>query len=80
MVELTEPSLPTEAALDAIGTDKCNANFEDYVGTAVEDSALLVSWLRPSAESWKAGDRTLTCVVSTVDGSPLTASVKGSGI
>jgi len=68
--------------LDAIvgfADNECVARFEGFVGTSFEVSELDVFYLYPQEQSWSFGDREVVCGVSTVDGSPLTGSVEGSG-
>lgn len=38
--------------------------FEQYVGTAYDDSALDVTYVTPSEDSWAAGDRDVVCVAT----------------
>jgi hypothetical protein len=71
--------MPQSDALDAQAQDDCLAAFQDYVGTAYEDSTLGLTWLVPTQDSWdKADDREIVCVALTSDGSSLTSSVKDS--
>jgi Domain of unknown function (DUF4190)/Septum formation len=52
--------------------------FEQYVGTAYDDSALTVTYVTPSEDSWAAGDRDVVCVATLPDSDKLTATVEGS--
>jgi hypothetical protein len=52
--------------------------FEQYVGTAYDDSELNVTYVTPSEDSWAAGDRDVVCVATLPDGDKLTATVEGS--
>ncbi len=61
---MTNPALPAEAEMQGIVDTECVGRFEGFVGIPYEDSALSVSWLSPTAESWDAGDRELLCIVN----------------
>ena len=70
-------TLPSQSAMEDIVDAECVSRFEGFVGIPYPDSALLVTWLAPTAESWAAGDRELLClaagpageVVGTLEGS-----------
>lgn len=46
----------------------CYDQFEGFVGTVYEDSALYYSYLSPTTEGWDAGDDVLQCLVVHPDG------------
>jgi hypothetical protein len=70
-------TLPSQSEMEDIVDAECVSRFEGFVGIPYTDSALLVTWLEPTAESWAAGDRELLClaagpageVVGTLEGS-----------
>lgn len=69
---------PGSAALETFAKGACAQSFTGYVGIAYPDSGLWMTYLMPSARSWKQGeDRSVLCFVTTT-GEPLTESVKGS--
>jgi hypothetical protein len=70
---------PGQAAVDAFANAPCEAAFSAYVGIDFDSSTLDLITLTPSELSWARGDRQISCVAITRDGSPLTGSVKGSG-
>lgn len=57
----------------------CAQQYEDYVGVPYADSSLFLTYLLPSPRGWQAGDRVVTCFVTTT-GEELTRSVQGSRI
>jgi hypothetical protein len=69
---------------DAVGEEAwfgCYEPFGTYVGTPWDDSTLDYWTLQPTMESWdELDDREVTCALTTVDGSKLTGSMKGSGL
>ena len=71
-------AFPGDEALGSFADDQCLAQFAGYVGQSYEQSSLDIADIRPTAKSWKAGDRTVVCFVYDQDFSDLTASVKGS--
>jgi hypothetical protein len=54
--------------LEAQAQRFCAAKFEDFVGVPYGESGLEVTYLRPSEESWAAGDRSVQCIAMSVDG------------
>jgi hypothetical protein len=59
-----EPYPGDEAVLDDADV-QCRPAFEEYVGTAYDDSALYITVIRPSESTWGDGDRTVICVLNT---------------
>ncbi len=70
---------PGQAAVDAFASAPCETAFGAYVGIDFDASTLDLITLTPSELSWARGDRQISCVAITRDGSQLTGSVKGSG-
>ncbi|HHU38654.1 MAG TPA: hypothetical protein GXZ45_05175 [Propionibacterium sp.] len=69
---------PGEGAITAMSDDFCYDSYEPYVGVALDDSELVMTFLAPTAEGWKQlRDRTITCFVGLEDGG-ITGSLKGS--
>ena len=75
--ELEDGDLPATLADDV--APLCTEAFEGYVGVPYAESSLDFTAIDPSADTWKAGDREVICIVVPVDGE-LSASVKGSGL
>jgi hypothetical protein len=73
-----EGGFPGIPALTDFASLPCIAAFEPYVGISFEASALNMFTLTPSDQTWVKGDRTIGCVVMSLDGSPLTGSVRGT--
>jgi hypothetical protein len=72
---------PGMAKLETFAEGECLARFEKYVGINVFDSALFVSWIMPSLDSWtQKKDYNVLCVFGMKDGSKLTGSAKGKKI
>lgn len=71
---------PGEDAVYVAAEDGCLARFHAFVGVAYEYSELGVYYLHPTMDSWiEADDREIVCMVTTIDGSSLTGSMRGSG-
>lgn len=72
---------PGNEALEAVAQRECTAEFKPYVGSGPFDTKLFFSWLLPTLGSWNDhGDRTIICVASRFDNSPLVGSIKGSNL
>ncbi|MCZ2263682.1 septum formation family protein [Isoptericola sp. QY 916] len=78
--ELTDAEYPGEDSVVATTEDFCFEEFADYVGTDYDASGLDMMYLYPTEASWTFGDRRLMCWAQNPDGSPLEASVQGSGL
>jgi Septum formation len=69
------PDQPTRQAYVA---QVCDQPFTDYVGSTFAESNLDLHYFAPTEDGWNGGDRLFTCYVTHPDGSPFTASVKGT--
>ncbi len=78
LFDLPGQDFPGDAQVTEQARDGCLARFEDYVGSAYEESELFAAWLPPTQASWQAGDREVVCVLFAEDG-PLVGSQQGSG-
>ncbi|HMG28909.1 MAG TPA: septum formation family protein [Jiangellaceae bacterium] len=67
-VTLPEGDFPGEEAVVAQAEELCTAEFESFVGLPYEESALYLSYLTPTEESWSHGDREVVCTVYDPDG------------
>lgn len=74
------PSYPGQAALETFAAAPCITAFNTYVGGDFDTSSLSMLPIVPTEATWAKGDRTITCVVLSHDGTKLTSSVKGSGL
>lgn len=73
-------SYPGATAVDDAAVDGCISRFHAFVGVAYEYSELDVFYLHPTQESWnELDDREIVCLVTTMDGSQVTGSLRGSG-
>jgi hypothetical protein len=71
---------PGEEAVTEDADEGCAEAFEDYVGTAPDESELTINSLRPSEETWEneeLRDREVVCVAHLADDT-LDESVEGS--
>ncbi len=73
------PSYPGEEAVTILADGGCVDRFEPYVGVSYVRSLLEVTYLYPTAASWREGDRGIQCVLQAGDGEPLTGSMRGRG-
>jgi hypothetical protein len=80
LVTLPDGDYPGEDALLTSVTELCSEQFEAFVGTAPEDSALALDGIGPSPESWAVGDREIVCLAFYEDLSSTTESFEGSGL
>jgi hypothetical protein len=60
-----------------IAEEQCKPAFQTYVGVAYDQSALEITTLEPSFETWADGDRELLCIVVDPAGS-VTGSLQGA--
>ena len=63
--------------MQAQGDAFCADEFETFIGTPADQSELLATYMYPTEDSWKSGDREILCVVY-VDGTTTTGTLKGA--
>ncbi len=69
---------PGDAAVEDDSIAECDAAFEEYVGTPLDDSIYSYVYYTPSDETWADGDRALMCAVED-RGHTIEGSVEGTG-
>jgi hypothetical protein len=71
---MPEGDFPGQSAIDAY-QNKCEPALAAYAPSAITDDSVQLYVLYPTEETWKQGDRAVTCV-ATLD-PPRTGSLKG---
>jgi Septum formation len=61
--EVDDP--PHESDADFFADDACRTAFRDYIGQSWEDSDLDTGAVAPTPGAWRAGDRTLFCLLDS---------------
>jgi hypothetical protein len=61
--DFAEGDYPGDQQLTADTVDRCGSRFDEFVGTAYEDSQLDVAYFFPTADLWRQGDRGVSCAV-----------------
>lgn len=74
---IDETELPAAAEMESIVQDQCVGEFESFVGLSYDQSALEITWLEPTPESWERGDRELVCMITDPAGQT-TGSLEGA--
>lgn len=75
--DITQSTYPTDDEMNEIGRDICLDSFKDYVGVDYHSStAYDVTFYNPTRGSWASGDRTITCLIVSMDGTDLEGSAK----
>ncbi|WP_052914542.1 septum formation family protein [Protofrankia coriariae] len=70
---------PSEAAFEELARSRCQAVATRFLGRPFRDTETMqVSALHLAAESWRAGTRTITCMIIFVDGRGGFAAVTGA--
>lgn len=62
-LEVAEPEFPGDVEMSEIADSTCYQAFEPFVGLTYEDSELDFYYYVPTAQTWKYGDRLVTCVL-----------------
>jgi len=71
---------PTDEAWGQLIYPICDPVFKTYTGTPVEDRTDIdYLFLVPTSDRWAGGDRHVTCLIRSLDGSPLRHSYRASG-
>jgi hypothetical protein len=74
VLTMPEGDFPGQSAIDAY-QNKCEPALASYAPSAITDDSVQLYVLYPTEETWKQGDRAVTCV-ATLD-PPRTGSLKG---
>lgn len=69
---------PGADAVAASAEAQCGPAFVSYVGTTPEASIYGVAWYSVTEKGWKAGDRSIDCLVVADDSSRTSGSAKGA--
>ena len=59
--------------------ERCEAEFDDFVGIDYQSSRWYITSVTPSEETWADGDREIVCTLNLEDNSEVTGSAEGSG-
>ena len=73
-----QAAYPDDATFHNFIVSSCVPIFEDWIGIAIDQSALDVASVVPSSDAWRDGDRTVICSVYDPANNKLTSSLKGS--
>jgi hypothetical protein len=69
---------PGSSAVQLEAGDGCANRFDSYIEPQLAAAALTQEYVYPNQAAWKAGERTVVCEVSAVNGQ-LTGSVRAKG-
>jgi hypothetical protein len=73
----TAAGYPTDTAWEDRIYPVCDPVFEAYTGTPVAERLDIgYAYLVPTADRWSAGDRRVTCFITSLDESPLSRSFR----
>lgn len=71
---------PGDDAVQTQSQDFCGTEFATFVGKVFDDSTLEITYLYPTPDSWKTGDREIMCLIGGAAGAQTTGTLKGSGL
>jgi len=75
---MPEGDYPPNSVIEVFMNNNCMPAFLAYVGKEYEASKLDLSWLSPTSDSWRQGDRSVQCSVYDPSADRLTGSLKGA--
>ncbi|UFU05925.1 septum formation family protein [Ruania halotolerans] len=80
--DLPDGDFPGTDGVQTAAEEGClGTEFENFVGTSYEESALYANFIGPTQETWdQADDREVLCIVFLDDGTTTTESFEGSGL
>jgi len=70
---ITASTYPDEAGWGDLASQYCDPAFRTYVGSDMETSRLNVQYIRPTSQSWSAGNNTLVCFAVDPNGNRTTS-------
>lgn len=75
--DVTDRSYPGAFTFAYRADELCADAFEEFVGVSYADSAYAMFYLYPTPQTWRMGDRQITCMIVDPDG-PVTESLAGA--
>jgi hypothetical protein len=69
---------PGASTVEADAGDGCASRFDSYIDPQLAGASLIQQYVYPNQAAWQAGERTVVCEVSAVNGQ-LTGSVRAKG-
>ncbi|MDI2033227.1 septum formation family protein [Paenarthrobacter nitroguajacolicus] len=78
VTNLDSSAFPGTTEVGSKAEEFCGAQFAGFVGLPIEESALEVTYLHPTSESWKTGDREVVCLIGAAAGAATTGTLKGA--
>ena len=75
---VTNDTYPGDDSWADLATQYCSPQFSTYVGSDMNTSRLDVQYIRPTSQSWDAGNKQIVCFTVDPDGDR-TSSVANSG-
>lgn len=77
--DVDQSEYPGTEAMSNLAHEGCVARFDEFVGYDYESSALDVTTLYPTAQSWSIqGDREVICAIFDMSGERMTGTAEGS--
>ncbi len=81
VIDVNEATFPGDEAMSEMAFESCLSRFENFVGRDYETSALDITSLYPTKESWDVhNDREVVCALMDVEANKLTGSAKDTAI
>lgn len=77
-VPVSPSGYPGDEAIGALQQTRCDAAFTGYVGKDPGLSSYTIDYVRPTANTWSSGDRSIACLIEDASGGKLTGSAKGT--
>jgi hypothetical protein len=77
LVTLPEGDFPGLDGIDSQAGESCEAEFEGFVGLSYQESDFDFWTITPDEEGWRAGDRSVVCVIYDPD-SEVSESLRGA--
>ena len=68
---------PGDTEIEQQSLTRCTAAFTTYVGIPQDGSIYRADWYRVTEQGWASGDRSIDCLATSDDGTPIVGSIKG---
>ncbi|MDI2020156.1 MULTISPECIES: septum formation family protein [Paenarthrobacter] len=78
VTKMDTSAFPGDTEVGTKAEEFCGAQFATFVGVPFEESALDVTFLHPTSDSWKTGDREIVCLIGAAAGAATTGTLKGA--
>ena len=74
--DAADAPFPGDSQIGQQARARCTAAFTSYVGIPEDTSIYMADWYQVTEQGWAGGDRSIDCLATSDDGTPIVGSVR----